>query len=380
MSPFLFLIDDSPSFRHQNDDDHFFALALKSARKGLGKTWPNPAVGCVVVNQGMVLAQARTQDSGRPHAESTALKSAGSGASSATMYVTLEPCCHIGATGPCTDAITSAGVKRLIYGVEDPDPRVCGKGLAALRAKQLIVEQIQNISLQKQSQSHIAAYTHAKSTGRPYVVAKLALSHDGMISARPGIQTQITGAETQRLVHGLRSHVDAVMVGANTAIIDDPQLNVRLGATHGEPWKIVVDSQLRTDPHARVYSGKAMVIHCDSAPQERQNMFDRLSIKRLETPCFQGMVDLEHALLALGAWGLTSLLLEGGAKLVDSFRIHNFIDEFWLFNAPTETGLTGVPAWSKRLGPPAFSAGPLSFQVGSDTLIVAKAQKDNSCG
>jgi len=380
MSPFLFLIEQ-PIPQQLNQDCHYFSIALNKAREGLGRTWPNPAVGCVVVKDGEILAVARTQDSGRPHAESVALAEAGARAKGATLYVTLEPCCHTGVTGPCTDKIIAAGITRVVYGAQDPDQRVSGGGIAQLQRHKIALSRIADLSLQADAERQIASFAHLRKSGRPQIIAKIATSQDGMIASALGKQTAITGKESQILVHALRAHCDAVMVGAKTVLIDNPQLNVRFGSPERSPWKIVVDSSLKTDPSALLYKNKSVVVHTDSASSKQKLLFESKGIKRIETRSVNGLVDLPDALNQLGIQGFCSILLEGGAQLLHSMLVLNLVDELWHFSGPGIIGAQGVPGWlSNDSKAPAFLTDPVALKIGADYLRVGELQKYPGCG
>lgn len=380
MSPFLFLLEEQRQIAQMMGDDDYFSLALQKAREGLGKTWPNPAVGCVIVKDGVILAQARTQDSGRPHAESTALAQLKGGTQGACMYVTLEPCSHTGLTSPCVEAIIASGVSRVVYGACDPDERVNGQGIARLKAAEIKVERIQNPQLQQEAVAQISAFSCNKLKKRPLIVAKIAVSADGKIATQAGVQSQITGQKAQELVHSLRACCDAVMVGAETVIIDDPQLNVRLGTREGNPWKIVVDSQLKTNPHSRVYAGKSVVLHCDAASNSQKQAFDAAGIQRVETEPLNSRVDLRTALHKLGDLGLTSILVEGGALLLHTLRHLDLIDDLWLLRSPKIIGPQGVDAWLPDGKTPEFMPNPVAQKLEEDYLLVAELKKTTSGG
>ena len=217
--------------------------ALAMGRRGLGNTWPNPAVGCVILKDGHVVGRGWTQAGGRPHAETEALARAGEAARGATAYVTLEPCCHWGKTPPCADALIAAGLSRVVAAVEDPDPRVAGAGLARLRAAGLSVE---SGVCEAEAAELNAGFFQRVHTGRPLVTLKLAASLDGRIAAASGESRWITGEIARERVHLLRAEHDAVLVGTGTALADDPQLTCRLpGMASRSPVRIVMDRDLR---------------------------------------------------------------------------------------------------------------------------------------
>ncbi|MGB0720596.1 MAG: bifunctional diaminohydroxyphosphoribosylaminopyrimidine deaminase/5-amino-6-(5-phosphoribosylamino)uracil reductase RibD, partial [Bdellovibrionales bacterium] len=225
-------------------ENHEFYMqrALGLAGAGLGRVWPNPSVGCVVVKDGAVIGEARTQDGGRPHAEEYVLGALGDAARGATAYVTLEPCCHARETINCTQNLIRAGVARVVIACADPDPRMAGRGIAALRAAGIdVVTGVLEEDAKKGHQGFFLRVTQ----NRPYVLLKQAISRDGMIAAAPGVRTQISGAQAHRYVHELRATYDAVAVGVNTVLADDPLLTTRLEGINHRIVRIVFDSDLR---------------------------------------------------------------------------------------------------------------------------------------
>jgi diaminohydroxyphosphoribosylaminopyrimidine deaminase/5-amino-6-(5-phosphoribosylamino)uracil reductase len=236
-------------------DPAHMRAALALARRGLGVTWPNPSVGCVIVNGGRVVGRAVTAPGGRPHAETAALARAGTRALGATAYVTLEPCCHWGRTPPCTGALIEAGVARVVIGTRDPDPRVNGEGIAALRARG--VEVVEGV-LAAEATEVVAAFSQRVLTGRPLVTLKLASTLDGRIATRSGESRWITGPEARRVAHALRACHDAVMVGVGTVLADDPDLSCRVPGMRPRPAvRVVADSALRTPTSARLVATAA---------------------------------------------------------------------------------------------------------------------------
>ena len=221
-----------PSRTPHADDIAHMRSALALARRGLGNTWPNPSVGCIVVNNGRVVGRAVTAPGGRPHAEPAALDIAGSAARGATVYVTLEPCCHWGRTPPCTDALAKAGVARVVIGTRDPDPRVDGAGIARLREAGITVEEG---VLRAEADAAVAGFRSRVRLGRPMVTLKLASTLDGRIATSTGESRWITGEAARRTAHALRGRCDAVMVGVGTVLADDPELTCRLPGYRSTP-------------------------------------------------------------------------------------------------------------------------------------------------
>ena len=227
-------------------DARFMALALALGRRGLGRTWPNPAVGAVIVKDGIIIGRGWTQPGGRPHAEIEALRRAGEAARGATLYVTLEPCSHYGKSPPCADAIIAAGLSRVVSALEDPNPEVAGAGHARLRAAGIAVDI--GIGAEEARHDH-AGHIRRMRDGRPHVILKLAVSADGKAGAPGRKPLAITGEAARERVHLLRAQSDAIMVGIGTALADDPMLTCRLpGMEKYSPVRVVLDSALRLPP------------------------------------------------------------------------------------------------------------------------------------
>jgi diaminohydroxyphosphoribosylaminopyrimidine deaminase/5-amino-6-(5-phosphoribosylamino)uracil reductase len=318
--------------------------ALALARRGLGNTWPNPAVGCVIVQAGQVVARGWTQPGGRPHAEAVALARAGTAAKGATAYVTLEPCCHHGRTPPCTDALIAHGIARCVVALRDPDPRVNGEGLMRLRDAGIAVEtglcEAEAIALNAGFISRITA-------GRPLVTLKLATTLDGRIATRAGDSRWITGEAARRLVHRLRAEHDAVLVGSGTALADDPALTVRLAGAvppgHAGPVRIVADGRLRL-PLTSVLVATARttptwVLTTRGADRHRLAAFTDAGVTAIAVaPDPNGQPDPAAALRALAGRGITRLLVEGGAHLAASLLRAGLVDRLAWFHAPAVLG------------------------------------------
>src|SRR5215475_6368773 len=231
--------------------------ALALARRGLGAVWPNPAVGCVIVKDGRVVGRGWTQPGGRPHGETEALRRAGPAARGATAYVSLEPCCHWGRTPPCVDALIAAGIQRVVVALEDPDPRVAGGGLRRLRAAGLTVET--GLCAAEAAEVNAGFLCH-RSLGRPLVTLKLATSLDGRIATRRGESRWISGSLARDRAHALRASHDAITVGVQTVLADDPQLTCRLpGLNDRSPVRVVIDRHLRIPPAARLIADARQV-------------------------------------------------------------------------------------------------------------------------
>ncbi len=355
--------------------------ALTLARRGLGTVWPNPAVGSVIVDRGRVVGRGWTQPGGRPHGETEALGRAGEAARGATAYVSLEPCCHWGRTPPCTDALIAAGIRRVSVALEDPDPRVAGEGVRRLRAAGLDVD----TGLCKAEAAEInAGFFCRLRNGRPLVTLKLATSLDGRIATGRSESQWITGPPARERAHALRAAHDAIMVGTGTVLADDPQLTCRLpGLAHRSPVRVVVDRHLRIPPTTRLISDARIVptwiLTLPSAEPARRQAFLRAGATVIDIdPGSDGNGSLVAALAALGARGITRLLVEGGGQLAAAFARSGLIDRLVWVHAPMLIGGDGIPAIAE-FGLGVLSEAP-SFErlstetVGNDVLTVFRAR------
>jgi diaminohydroxyphosphoribosylaminopyrimidine deaminase/5-amino-6-(5-phosphoribosylamino)uracil reductase len=339
-----------------NDLTHMRA-ALALAARGLGATWPNPSVGCVIVRDGMVVARGRTWVRGRPHAETQALAMAGEAARGATAYVSLEPCSHHGATPPCADALIAAGIARVVVAAGDPDPRVNGAGLARLRAAGIAVEQG---VLAQEAEETLAGFFTRTRLGRPLVTLKLATTLDGRIATHSGESQWITGQQARRAVQALRARHDAVMVGAGTALADDPALTCRLAGAAARPGvRIVADSRLSLPLNSQLVTSSHHVptwvlYHTNTpagpppAPGEqapsRAQLLSQAGARCIAVPAGPDGIDLAASLQALGTRGLTRILVEGGARLAASLLKADLVDRIIWFHAPALLGGDATPA------------------------------------
>jgi diaminohydroxyphosphoribosylaminopyrimidine deaminase / 5-amino-6-(5-phosphoribosylamino)uracil reductase len=329
------------------DDLRHMKAALTLARRGLGMVWPNPTVGCVIVRDGHVVARGWTQQGGRPHGETEALGRAGEGARGATAYVSLEPCCHWGKTPPCTDALISAGIARVLVPIEDPDPRVSGRGIARLRDAGIAVE----TGLCAVAAAELnAGFFMRLSEGRPLTTLKLATTLDGQLATSTGESRWITGERARDRAHLLRASHDAVMIGSNTVLSDDPLLTCRLpGLDERSPVRIVVDSRLRVPLTARLVAEARRVPtwfitlrHGDAA---RREAFLGCGVELIEVPGTPDhTVDMRAAFQELGRRGLTRVLVEGGATLAAVLLRAGLVDRLAWFHAPSLIGGDGIPA------------------------------------
>jgi len=319
----------------------YMEQAISLAQLALGQVSPNPAVGAIVVKNDVVAGQGYTQPPGSSHAEVMALKQAGEQARGGTMYVTLEPCCHHGRTPPCTKAVIAAGISEVHLAMLDPNPLVSGKGKEELEREGISVF----VGEHEEDASEInEAYTKYITTGMPFVTAKFAMSLDGKIATRGGDSKWITGSEARRYVHYLRQTADAIMVGVNTVLADDPQLTSRCGDRGGkikkQPLRVVVDSKGRTPLEARVFSepGKALVALGKNVKPDEAEAFTQVGAELLELPSKEGLVNLEGLLKALGEREITSVLVEGGGIILGSLFDRGLVDKVVAFIAPIIIG------------------------------------------
>jgi diaminohydroxyphosphoribosylaminopyrimidine deaminase/5-amino-6-(5-phosphoribosylamino)uracil reductase len=330
-------------------DLQFMRAALALAARGLGQVAPNPAVGCLIVKDGRVVGRGWTQPGGRPHAETEALRQAGEATAGATVYVSLEPCAHHGKTAPCAEALVSAGVARAVVALEDPDPRVAGRGLDLLRQAGIAV----TLGVARgQAERLNAGFLKRIIKGQPLVVLKLATSLDGRIATRSGHSRWITGELARRRAHLLRARADAILVGSGTAVSDNPRLDVRLpGLTGRRPLRVVVDGRLRLPlTHDLVARAAAvptlLVTHDGNEPARLQAYRDAgVEVVQVATDA-DGHVSLDATLSLLGERGITRLLVEGGGHLAASLLRGGLIDRLAWFQAPLVIGGDGVAAVS----------------------------------
>jgi diaminohydroxyphosphoribosylaminopyrimidine deaminase/5-amino-6-(5-phosphoribosylamino)uracil reductase len=308
--------------------------------------WPNPAVGCVIVKDGRVVGRGWTQPGGRPHGETEALARAGEQARGATAYVSLEPCCHWGRTPPCTDALIAAGVARVVVPVEDPDPRVSGQGIARLREAGIEVDT--GLCAEEAIQLNGGFFLRL-SVGRPLVTLKLATTLDGRIATHAGESRWITGGPARDRGHLLRASHDAVVVGSNTALVDDPLLTCRLpGLEARSPVRIVIDSRLRLPLTSQLVADArrlpTWLVTLEGGDAPRVEAFRDCGVELIEVPARDGSVDLAAALQALAARGITRILAEGGAVLAASLLRADLVDRIAWFRAPRIIGGDGIAA------------------------------------
>ena len=349
-------------------DRRFMQLALALGRRGLGRASPNPAVGAVVVKDGVIVGRGWTQPGGRPHAEPEALRRAGEAARGATLYVTLEPCSHFGKSPPCADAIIAAGIARVVASIEDPNPDVAGQGFARLRAAGIAVD----IGLGASDAAHDhAGHIRRIRDRRPHVILKLAVSADDKIAAAGRKPVAITGEAAQTRVHLLRAQSDAILVGIGTVLADDPLLTCRLpGMEARSPVRIVLDRALRVPGSSRlVHSARQTplwVMTSETAEAAAAARLGAAGAQVLRIPPGGGSgLDLSVVLYALSDKGITRLMVEGGARVASSFIAAGLVDEIWLLRGPAIVGADGVSA---------LDATPLSAITQSQTFKVRASE------
>ena len=342
------------------------AVALAQARRGLGRTWPNPAVGAVIVKNNRLLAAGHTQPGGRPHAEVVALSKAGTAARDATVYVTLEPCAHTGKTPPCAEALIAAGVARVVSAIEDPDPRTAGKGHQRLRNAGIsVTTPLSETAAIRVNEGFLSRINR----GRPIVTLKLASTIDGRIATQTGESRWITGQDARRYVHAMRMSHDAVLVGSGTARADNPTLDIRGFGDVPNPLRIVIDREANLPKALRLFQ-------TETAPTWRITGPDiPASETSLPVPITgSGRLCLKTALQSLGDRGLTRILCEGGGTLAAGLIKAGLVDRLVLFTAGKCIGGDGIPSLSAFTFDTLADAPEFSLQsvrpVGIDTVSV----------
>jgi len=354
--------------------------ALTLAERGQGHTSPNPMVGTVIVRSGRVIGEGYHRILGGPHAEANALKKAGKAAKGAHLIVTLEPCCHLGRTPRCTDAIIQSGIKQVTVATKDPNPKVNGKGIARLRRAGIKVE-VGLLTAEAKELNRF--YFKHTLTGLPWVTLKAAMTLDGFIAAGQGKQKWISCRESRELVHSWRHNHDAVLVGIETVLEDNPRLNCRAKSKTAHPLKIILDSRLRLPSKAKLINGAPTLLFTTSKGVGRKALeLEKRGVEIISTKALKGKPDPRRVLQELGRRGVNSVLLEGGGGLFSSFLEHNLIDHFNFFisgkilgparrsgkaqNTPVFSGLH-FPSLEKAFTLEGLSA----IQSGADWLLQA---------
>jgi len=358
----------------RDSDTRFMALALSLGMRGLGRVWPNPGVGCVIVKAGRVVGRGWTAPGGRPHAEPLALAQAGDAARGATAYVSLEPCSHHAKTPPCAEALIAAGVARVVTAIEDPDTRVAGRGHAMLKAAGVAVT---TGVLADEARFAHRGFLMNRIAGRPAVTLKLATSFDGRIATASGESRWITGPEARRLVHAMRARHDAVMVGGGTARADDPMLTVRGMGNLPQPVRIVcarrLDLPLVSQLAVSAREVPLWLCHGRDAAPERMEAWKAAGARLIPVAVGQGgQLDPGDMLRALGTAGLTRVFCEGGGNLAASLLSARLVDELIGFTAGVALGAEGWPGLG-AMGLGALSEAPRfalieSRAIGGDVM------------
>lgn len=322
-------------------DDRFMALALMLGRRGMGRVWPNPAVGCVIVKEGQIVGRGWTADGGRPHAETRALAQAGAAAAGATAYVTLEPCAHHGQTPPCSLALIRAGVARVVVATGDPDARVAGRGIAMLRDAGITVD---CGVCEAEAQRDHAGFLLRTTQNRPFVTLKMAGTLDGRIATATGESQWITGPEARRNVHMHRARHDAVMVGAGTVRADDPSLTVRGLGISRQPVRVVVSRAMKIPATAQLAqtAHEVPVWLCHGAEADVTEWTTK-GAQSLPCATASGQVDPRAVMQALAAKGVTRVFCEGGGMLAASLLNAGLVDQLIVYSAGAAIGAEGTP-------------------------------------
>ena len=367
-------------------DIKFMRCAIREAKKGIGRTSPNPCVGAVIVRDGVEVSCGYHKKAGTPHAEIHALRKAGDKASGATIYVTLEPCNHTGKTAPCSHALYKAGIRRVVVGMEDPNPLVNGSGNSFLREKG--IEVLSGV-LEQDCQELNRPFVKHITTGRPFVVMKAGISLDGKLNYQSGTAGKMTGAESLKKLHGLRNTFDAILVGRNTVVADNPSLTTRLVKNGRDPLRVILDSSLQISTGSKLFhleSSAPTIIFCSRFVTEdniqKFSEFDGVLIQTIGTEK-DGRLDLNDVLDILGKMGICSLLVEGGAAVHSSFLKKNLVDRVMLFMAPLFGGSEGTSLLSNFSVKNRDSAPKLQNvnyrRYGNDVLIQGDLTEFSSC-
>ena len=329
-------------------DERFMREAIALSLIHVGRTGPNPSVGCVIVKNGEVVGRGVTALGGRPHAEPQALAEAGDKARGATAYVTLEPCSHHGKTPPCANAIIAAGIARVVVAVADPDPRVSGQGLKMLADADI---EVTIGVLQRDARRAMSGYLTRQTKGRPQVILKLAVSADGMLGRKGAGQIAITGPEARADVHRLRAESDAILVGIGTALADDPELTVRLpGLETASPLRVVLDKRAELPAGSKLAEGARTVpvlVAVDHGAKGNRAALAEAGVEIVE------LAGVEELLSALAQRGISTLMVEGGARVASDLLARGLVDRVYLYTGTTAVGEDGIPSpiTSTRMAP-----------------------------
>lgn len=366
-----------------SDDARFLGEAIALARQGVGRVEPNPPVGCVVVQDGHVVGAGAHREFGGPHAEIDALAVAGPAARGATAYVTLEPCCHQGKTPPCTEALVAAGVARVVVGARDPNPQVDGQGIATLKAAGVAVE---IGPLEQAARALIAPFEKLILTGRPWVIAKWAMTLDGKLATSAGSSQWISGPASRAAVHQLRGRVDAVVVGRQTAVADDPLLTARPPGPRTAA-RVVLDRQGRLSDESQLVNtvdqGPVVVVVGPEVKDAACQRLDRRGVEVLRLASTEPPKQLDELLSELGRRQWTNLLFEGGGQILGWLFDQHAVDEVHVFVAPKIAGGVDAPSPVQGRGvslmSEAWRLDELSVQkLGDDIYLSGRTRRQDS--
>lgn len=322
-----------------NTDEYYMQMALDLAASAKGKTNPNPLVGAIIVKDGLIAGTGLHRKAGEPHAEVHAFRMAGDYAKGATLYVTLEPCSHYGKTPPCANLVKESGVSRVVVAMQDPNPKVAGKGIQLIRAAGIEVEVG---VLEDKAKRLNERFIHNMLTNRPFVISKFAMTLDGKIATHTGHSKWITSEQSRQTVHQLRNEVDAILVGIGTVLADNPSLTTRLPQGGGKnPIRIILDSELRTPLDSNVVNmdeANTIIVTKESADEGKIEAMREKGVDVILVPKLETGLDLNRMLHALYQKGVTDLLVEGGGEINASFLRGGFIDKYFIYVAPKLLG------------------------------------------
>lgn len=360
-------------------DEKYMKMALALARKGMGSVSPNPMVGAVVVKNGKIVGKGYHKRYGEAHAEVNALIDAGKAAKGATLYLNLEPCCHFGKTPPCTDAVIKAGIKRVVAGMTDPNPKVAGKGFEILGNAGI---EVTAGVLEDDSRRLNEGFIKRITTGQPFVILKIAASMDGKTATRNNESKWITSETSRICVHRTRGQVDAVITGIGTVLADDPLLNVRVGRVKRNPLRVVVDSLLKVPISANVVGENTLFVTTERADE---NSVELLESRGAEVEIFksrEGRVDLPLMMNYLGNRGINSVMIEAGQELSASLLAEGLVDKVLFFYAPKIIGGVKAPGIVGGVGierlSDAIKLKKLNIKkVGEDIMVEGYVHRDN---
>jgi len=360
-------------------DEQYMELALEEAQKGVGRTSPNPAVGALIVKDGVIVGKGYHKKAGTPHAEIHAMNDASCPLLGTTIYVTLEPCSHTGRTPPCCEAIVRAGINRVVIGMMDPNPLVNGRGVSYLQDHGVNV--VSGV-LQDECKNLNLPFLKFIQNSTPYMVMKAGVSLDGRLSYQSGVSGRITGEQSGKKVHQLRDRFDAIMVGSRTIIADNPSLTTRLKDTKysRDPVRIVLDSSLSTPLSSKIYnqdSDAGAIVVCSNNVQERKKRnFENQGVRVLTVDADSKGLNLNQVLSAIGKEGISSVLVEGGASLHGSLLREQLYDFAYLFYGPVFAGdsgqnlASGLDVKSNKVAPRLLH--PKLQELGEDMLVSGK--------